>query len=184
MDVRTLGCGAYREWTVCARLPRRRAAAHPARRHECRGRTRRSSRDDPAARHGRAGEQYILGGPFVTLADVAATLAEVTGLPAPRFRIPYRVAWAYAKLAESWARVTGGETLATVAGVQTMHAQLRVSSHKALRELRWRYRPLRDTLRDEVAWYRAHGIAGRHAVGGTLSSLNRTVSRPADVEAE
>jgi dihydroflavonol-4-reductase len=123
-----------------------------------------------AAAHGRAGESYILGGPFTTLADVADALAHVTGLPAPRFRIPYGVAWAYATLAEAWARITGGQTLVTVAAVRAMHAQLRVSSHKALRELRWRYRPLTETLRDEVAWYRAHGTSGLRAAGGALAA--------------
>jgi dihydroflavonol-4-reductase len=123
-----------------------------------------------AAAQGRAGHSYILGGPFVTLADVAHTLADVTGLPAPRFRVPYGVAWAYAMLAETWARITRSYTLVTVAAVRAMHAQLRVSSHKALRELRWRYRPLSETLRDEVAWYRAHGITGHPAVGSALAT--------------
>jgi dihydroflavonol-4-reductase len=137
-----------------------------------------------AAVHGRTGHRYILGGPFVTLADVAETLAHLTGLPAPRFRVPYRVAWAYATFAEAWARITGGQTLVTVAAVRAMHAQLRVSSHKALRELRWRYRPLSHTLRDEVAWYRAHGMASQPAIGGALAAMNRIVERGADVEGE
>jgi len=130
-----------------------------------------------ASRYGRAGQSYILGGPFVTLADVADTLAHVTGLPAPRFRVPYRIAWAYATLAEAWARMRGGQTLVTVAAVRAMHAQLRVSSHKALRELRWRYRPLSHTLRDEVAWYRAHGMTSQPAPGGELAHESNGRSR-------
>lgn len=121
-----------------------------------------------AAEHGRAGHKYILGGPFTTLADVVGTLSQVTGLPGPRARIPYQVAWLYAKAAETWARITGGQTLITVAAVQTMHAQLRVSSNKALRELGWRYRPLSETLRDEVAWFRLHGMTG--TAGGALAA--------------
>jgi dihydroflavonol-4-reductase len=123
-----------------------------------------------AAEHGRAGNSYILGGPFTTLAGVADTLAQVTGLPAPRARISYRVARAYATFAEFWARFTGRPTLVTVAAVRAMHAQLRVSSNKALRELGWRYRPLDETLRDEVAWYRAHDMTTRPAVGGALAT--------------
>lgn len=123
-----------------------------------------------AASHGRSGDRYILGGPFITLAGVAEALAQVTGLPAPRWRVPYRAAWAYAMLAETWARLTGGQTLVTVAAVRAMHARLRVSSNKALRELRWRYRPLTETLRDEVAWYRAHGVAGQPALGSALAA--------------
>jgi dihydroflavonol-4-reductase len=112
-----------------------------------------------AALHGRPCNNYILGGPFTTIENVAATLAQATGLPAPRVRIPYPIAWAYATLAQTWARITGGQTVVSVAAVRMMHAQLRVSSNKALRELRWRYRPLSETLRDEVAWYRSHGMS-------------------------
>ncbi len=111
-----------------------------------------------AAERGSPGSMFILGGPFTTLAGVAETLAQVTGLPAPGWRMPYAAAWAYAKFAESRARMTRTETLATVAAVRLMRAELRVSSNKALRELRWRYRPLAETLRDEVDWYRSRGL--------------------------
>ena len=121
-----------------------------------------------AAQRATAGSTYILGGPFTTLTGVADALAQVTGLRAPRWRMPYPAAWAYAKLAEAWARVTRRETLVTVAAVRMMHAELRVSSNKALRELRWRYRPLTETLRDEVAWYRTHGVP--KAVGSSLAA--------------
>ena len=77
----------------------------------------------------------------------------------PRRRISYPVAWRYAALAQTWARITGGETLVTVAAVRMMNARLRVSSAKAERELGWRHRPLSESLRDEVAWYRAHDSA-------------------------
>ena len=123
-----------------------------------------------AAERGKPGSSYILGGPFTTLSGVADTLAQVTGLPAPRWRIPYRVAWAYATLAEAWARFQGRETLITVAAVRAMHAELRVSSNKALRELGWRYRPLSETLRDEVLWYRSQGTTTLSASGALAAA--------------
>jgi dihydroflavonol-4-reductase len=107
-----------------------------------------------AAEQGRRGERYILGGAFVTTAEVVTALGHVTGLPVRARRIPYPVALAYATVAQNWARFTGGKTLVTVAGVRLMNARLQVRSVKAERELGWSHRPLRDTLRDEVAWYR------------------------------
>jgi dihydroflavonol-4-reductase len=112
-----------------------------------------------AAEQGRSGEKYILAGNFVTLADVSGALARVTGLPAPRLRIPYPIAWTYASLAQTWARITGGQTLVTVAAVRMLQARLRVTSAKAERELGWRHRPLDETLRDEVDWFRSHGMS-------------------------
>ena len=109
------------------------------------------------AGRGSPGSMYILGGPFTTLARVADTLAQVTGLPAPAWRMPYVVARAYATASEARARITRADTLVTVAAVRLMRVELRASSNKALRELRWRYRPLIDTLRYEVDWYRTRG---------------------------
>jgi dihydroflavonol-4-reductase len=116
---------------------------------------------DVAAGMIRAAERgrYILAGPFMTIAQILATLSEVTGLPAPRLHIPYPIALTYAALAQTWARVRGGETLASLAGVRMLQARLRVTSARAESELGWRARPFRDTLRDEVAWYRSHGMA-------------------------
>lgn len=107
-----------------------------------------------AATHGQPGDRYILGGLFVTLADIIGALGHVTKIPPPRRRIPYPVALTYAAVAQTWARVTGGETLVTLEGVRLMQARLRVSSGKAERELGWHTRPLTETLRDEVEWYR------------------------------
>lgn len=110
------------------------------------------------AERGRSGDKYLLAGPFVTLDEVIHLLADVTGLPAPRLHIPFPMALAYATVAQTWARVTGGRTLVTIAGVRMMNAELKVSSAKADRELGWRPRPLRETLRDEVAWFRSQGM--------------------------
>jgi dihydroflavonol-4-reductase len=118
-----------------------------------------------AAEHGRPGGRYILAGGFVTMADVAHDLAEITGRPAPRAKVPYPVALAYAAVAQAWAGITGGETLVTTAGVRMMNASLQVTSAQAERELGWHPRPLGETLRDEVAWFREHGMTMDPATG-------------------
>lgn len=107
-----------------------------------------------AATRGRAGERYILGGQFLTIADVLGTLEHVTKVPAPRLHIPYPVALAFAAMNQTWARMTGRDTLITLEGVRIMQARLRVSSAKAEADLGWRTRSMTETLRDEVAWYR------------------------------
>lgn len=122
-----------------------------------------------AAERGRSGERYVLGGPFVTMAEVVAALAHITGLPTPK-GIPYPVALAYATAAQTWARLTGGETLVTVEGVRLMNARLRVSSAKAQRELGWSHRPLHETLRDEVVWYRFRSRSNERTAGGKVAA--------------
>jgi dihydroflavonol-4-reductase len=120
-----------------------------------------------AAERGRAGEKYILGGDFVTLADVIRMLEKVTGWPGPRSRIPYPVAFVYAAVSEFWAKLTGGETLVTREAVRMMQARLAVTSAKAEQELGWKHRPLRETLADEVAWYRSQGLAAEPVARAT-----------------
>jgi len=45
-----------------------------------------------AAERGRIGEKYILGGENLTLQEFLGRLAMISGLPAPKMRIPYTVA--------------------------------------------------------------------------------------------
>ena len=45
----------------------------------------------------------------------------------------------------------------TLAGVRTIHGKNNVDSAKAIRELGATFRSFDDTVRDEVAWFRAHG---------------------------
>ena len=47
-----------------------------------------------ACERGRPGERYILGSENLTLLEIMRKLAAITGLPAPRWRIPYAVAFA------------------------------------------------------------------------------------------
>jgi dihydroflavonol-4-reductase len=107
------------------------------------------------ARSGAPGRRYIVGGPFVTLGELLETLGRVSGVPAPRFHIPYPVALTAAWTAQTWARLTGGSTVLSVVGVRMMKFGLNVSSARAQRELGVRFRPLEETLRDCVAWTRA-----------------------------
>ena len=45
---------------------------------------------------GRRGERYILGGENLTLKQILDVLAELTGLPSPKMKVPHAVAMAFA----------------------------------------------------------------------------------------
>jgi dihydroflavonol-4-reductase len=109
-----------------------------------------------AAHLGKSGERYIVGGTYYEFAEVLATLQRVTGVPAPTRKIPYALSLAVGAGAETWARLTGGTALVTLAGVRTLHARGAVRSDKAVRELSATFRPFDETVRDEVAWFRSH----------------------------
>lgn len=112
-----------------------------------------------AVEHGRSGERYCIAGKYYSLDEVFATLSQVSGLPTPPFRMSYPVAVTFAFFAENIAKLRGKEALATVNGIRTLNSGHVISSQKAERELSVTFRPLVQTLRDEVAWFRnqAHG---------------------------
>lgn len=108
---------------------------------------------------GSVGQKYILGGEDLTLKAIFGQLAELTGLPAPRFRLPYLPILAAAYLNEAISRVTGREPLIPLAGVQMAKKFMFFDSSKAGRELGLPRRPAGEALQRAVAWFRANGYA-------------------------
>jgi dihydroflavonol-4-reductase len=112
-----------------------------------------------AAERGRVGERYILGhaeGNW-TLQQAFAVLAELSGQPAPRLRVPYWLALAAAHLDEWKARWTGRPPKAPLAGVRMARYKMFFTPAKAVRELGLPQTPPRRALAEAIEWFRAHG---------------------------
>ena len=112
-----------------------------------------------AAEKGRAGERYILGheqGNW-TMKEALDLLAEITGVPAPGFRVPYWVALSAARVNEVFANLTGKPPKAPVAGVRMAKYKMFFSPAKAVRELGLPQTPPREALSDAVEWFRKNG---------------------------
>jgi dihydroflavonol-4-reductase len=110
-----------------------------------------------AATHGQHGERYIVGGDtFRSLGQIATLVEQASGVPAPRIHLPWPVALAMATVVEQLGRLRGEQPLMTVRGIRTLRAVRRTSSAKAIRELGATFRPIEETVRDTVAWYRAN----------------------------
>lgn len=108
-----------------------------------------------AADRGTLGARYILGGHRIAMAELLARLHELTGLPMPRRRLPYALAWSVAAVAELVAdRITHRAPIASWNGVRLLR---RASSpaRDARSELGWSVRPLHETLADAIADLRA-----------------------------
>jgi dihydroflavonol-4-reductase len=109
-----------------------------------------------AVDHGKSGERYIVAGNYYEVEDILNKLEAVTNIPYPKRHIPNGVIMAYAWVMEMYGKITGKPILISRQGVQTMLAKTELHSTKASKELDARFRPLEDTLRDEVGWYRDH----------------------------
>ncbi len=64
----------------------------------------------------------------------------------------------YAWFEETTGSLTGQDVLVTREAVRLMHAKMQVTSAKVERELDATFRPIEETLRDVVVWYRKHPI--------------------------
>jgi dihydroflavonol-4-reductase len=116
-----------------------------------------------AAEKGRLGERYILGhadGNW-TLQEAFAALEDITGVRAPRTRIPYWVALAAAHVSETLSAVTGKPPKAPLAGVRMARYKMFFNPAKGIRELGLPQTPPRQALADAVEWFRANGYVKR-----------------------
>jgi dihydroflavonol-4-reductase len=112
-----------------------------------------------AAQHGKIGERYILGCHNMSLREILHMLARVSGLPAPRLRMPYGVALAAGYASEWVARWTRKPPLVPLVGVKMARHPMYFSAQKAVRELGLPQSPVDRALRQAVAWFRQHGYA-------------------------
>ena len=110
-----------------------------------------------AYRYGEIGERYILGGENMSLRSILGEVASTVGRPPPRIRLPHGVVLPIAYAAEAWARLTGGEPIATVDGVRMSKKLMFFTSEHAERRLDYRHRPARRRLRDAVGWFSENG---------------------------
>ena len=106
-----------------------------------------------ACERGRTGERYILGSENLTLAEIFAKLAKITGRKAPTMRLPYAVAWCAGACSTAWAEVTGTPPRVPLNGVRMAKKKMWVTHEKARRELGWKPGPAETALARAVEWF-------------------------------
>ena len=119
--------------------------------------------DDVASGHlaaltrGRIGERYILGGQDVLLVDILRDIAGLVGRRPPRLRMPRRLLYPAAAIAEMIATRTGREPFLTLDGLHMAKNRMFFTSAKATRDLGFDARPYAEGLRDAIGWFRGAG---------------------------
>lgn len=118
-----------------------------------------------AAEKGQVGEKYILGHENLTLQQILALLAELTGRPAPRFKVPYALALGVAYVDAALARLMPGrEPFVPPVGVKLSKKKMFFDASKAVRVLGLPQTPVREALRKAVLWFQENGYV--KGVGG------------------
>lgn len=110
-----------------------------------------------ALERGRVGERYILGNKNLSLREIFAILEQITGIPAPRRRIPLWVALGAAYTDELLCRVRRCPPHVPVVGVKLAAKHMYFDASKAVRELGLPQTPPEQALERAVQWYKENG---------------------------
>jgi dihydroflavonol-4-reductase len=110
-----------------------------------------------AAEHGKPGERYILGCENLTLAQILGRLAQLSGKPVPKTRVPYAIAYATGVITTGLAHFTGKAPLAPLEGVKMARKRMFVSHAKAAHELGFKPGSVDTALARAVAWFKDQG---------------------------
>jgi len=112
-----------------------------------------------AAEKGEPGRRYILGAHDIQLADLLQQLQRLSGVPMPRRKVPYRMAWLVAVASEWLAdHVTRRPPSAPLAGVRLGGIPVQFDNSLTRDALGWRPRPLAESLCDAIDDYLTRGL--------------------------
>ena len=113
-----------------------------------------------AATLGRRGELYLAAGRPMAMKEIVDHVAGVSGVAAPRLKVPFAMLYAMGAAEELANRLFGRPALMSLAAIRLMKnedGRYRFSAEKSARELGLAFRPFDETLADTIGWYRQHG---------------------------
>jgi dihydroflavonol-4-reductase len=110
---------------------------------------------------GKIGERYLLGGENLTLKAMLDALSKITGLPAPRLKIPHGLALGVAYANTVFSRLLGREPGIPVEGVKIARHMMFVDCSRAQRELGFQPGSVAAALERAVRWYEANGYIAK-----------------------
>lgn len=109
-----------------------------------------------AAQKGCRGETYILSGECISVRELMEMVREITGVHAPRIRVPYLLAWMASFFTPFYYRMKNIEPRFTRYSLHTLRSNSCISSGKAQRDLGYAPRPLHQAIRDAITWFRVN----------------------------
>ena len=111
-----------------------------------------------AAEKGQTGRHYIFSGAQVQVPELMEELAQNIGYPAHTYRIPIMIARAAGVLASAYYRLLRRRPVFTAYSIDVLRSNSQVSSARAREELGFTARSWRESIRDQVEWFRTEGM--------------------------
>lgn len=111
-----------------------------------------------AEERGESGEKYILGHENLSLSQIFQMLSEISGIPAPKVKLPYWPVLAMAYVNEFWANhLSRRPPRMPVTAIRMAKKFMYFDNEKAVKYLGLTLTPVRQALEDAVTWFREHG---------------------------
>ena len=114
-----------------------------------------------AAEKGKAGERYLASAGGMLTRDFLRMVCRVGERKRRLYQIPDTLARAYVARLEQKARKTGEEPMISASALEYNFKFGNFSGEKAQRELGLTYRPMEETLRDAIEYFRTRGWIAR-----------------------
>ena len=111
-----------------------------------------------AAERGEPGKRYLLNGASLRLAQAIDLIASVDGVAVAQRYLPGSVASAMAGIVEVGARLAGRTPPVCREMTRVLRHGHRYDGSRASRELGLAYRPIEDTVRRTIEWFRSEGL--------------------------
>lgn len=111
-----------------------------------------------AVERGMDGDRYILSGNYLSVSQVAAVVAELTGTSAPRITIPAWLAGMSAPLMGVWARLRGEAPVYTRYSLSALTSNRQISHSRATRRLAYQPRSFQSSMKDALQFYDARNL--------------------------
>ena len=108
-----------------------------------------------ALEKGRTGDRYILGNQNLTFKELLTKLETITGIPAPKYTIPYQIPYTVAWLEENILAKLGKQPTIALDGVKMSKQKMFYDASKAVTELGLPQSDLDRALEKAVDWFEA-----------------------------
>ena len=108
-----------------------------------------------ALKKGRTGDRYILGNQNLTFKQLLSKLEQITGLPAPKYTIPYPIPYSVAWLEENILAHLGKQPTIALDGVRMSKQKMFYDASKAVNELGLPQSDIDKALAEAVEWFRS-----------------------------
>lgn len=110
-----------------------------------------------ASEHGKNGEIYILSGERIEVPELMKYLEKITGVKAPSFKAPHWLLKVFSKFTPVYYKFIKDKPLFTGYSIEVLNSNCDISSKKARNELGYSPRPIKESIKDSIDWFKENG---------------------------